>query len=462
MVALTSVALGASLYLALRPGRGANLATRPAPNTAAVQPETGPQAEARKLVAHAWTQLNKTGMGRDELQLADSDCERAAALAPNDAEVWAAWSHVGTWYGYQNLDRSAKRRDSARECAERALRLAPRNYEARLAQACFFVRGGSGASGPSARESVGVTEAERVLTELLQERSNEPRALHALAIRLRNNGRTDEALKCLERLAQVPTFAATAWNEIGWMRFLWTIDYRGAIEAADRSIALESFWGNLSLRISLALQWEGDLDRARDNLARLPASALLTDQGVNLASVVYQWRHEPQNLRRVLKEFPRDWLSTSRYVGPKRLVMGLAFAEEGRMETARVEWRAALEIVEQRLSQNPDDRRLLWDKAVLQILLDEMDAGQATFRLYRDYAEEGERDSLRWLLPILAKDRDRVIALLEAESARPKSGLTAAMLRHDPTFDKLRDHPGYQALQARLDADPRFSPKAKP
>ena len=207
----------------------------PALSTSNEPPATVSLSEARKLVAKAWEQLNKTARSRAELEMADRLCQQAAELDPNDADVWAAWSQVDIWYYYTNVERTMGRKEGASSKAARALRIAPDSYEARLAQACFFVR-----EEPH-EKSIFADEAERQLRRLLEEQADEPRVLFALGILLRNGLRHDEGALVFDRLARQPDFAATALSEKGFLRL-----FQGALkggECADQSIAVEPFWG---------------------------------------------------------------------------------------------------------------------------------------------------------------------------------------------------------------------------
>ena len=159
--------------------------------------------------------------------MADEFCKRATEIDPADADAWAAWSQVDSWYIYHNFDTSIGRRDAARSCAARALKLAPSSYEARLAQACYLVRGAAAGTGLG-QVSPFAAEANRLLHQLLGENPDEPRALFALAILQRNLGHADEARIEFSRLVNNPKFAATAWSELAWIEY-----QNGSMSAAE-------------------------------------------------------------------------------------------------------------------------------------------------------------------------------------------------------------------------------------
>ena len=181
------------------------------PSAAPSTSVTFPVSEARQLVAKAWVLLNKPEMTRAVFDAADTLCQRAAVLDPNDPEVWAVWAHVSTWYIFLAFDHSPSRQEAASTSAMHAMQLDPKSFEARLAQAFYWVRGER--VEPSSAKSV---EAERMLRTLLNEKPDEPRTLLALGILLLNKGPAADGLKLLEHLAENPAFTAVALNEIGW------------------------------------------------------------------------------------------------------------------------------------------------------------------------------------------------------------------------------------------------------
>ncbi len=422
---------------------------------AGVEPKAAaaPVSAVRELVAKAWEQMNKAELARAELELVEGFCRQATGLDPDNAAAWAAWSQVDSWYVYHNFDDSTSRREGARTKAARALQLAPRSYEARLAQACYLVRS---TGGRGETTSMFDEEAKGLLTALLQEAPAEPRALLVLGILQRNTGRAAEARATFERLAGNPAFAAQAWNEIAWAAFL-RGDYREAETAVDRSLALQACWPNLSLKVSLAEWWTSDLDLAKTMLEKIPVTERQEDHGVTMACFLYYLRREPENLLRVLAAVPRDWLRSNAYDGPKAFLAGLAHHLAGRTDSAQLQWQTALQLTEQRLAARPDAGNLLAWKGQLLARLGRRDEAERTLRLAYDAgAKSGGFGGTHAPIinEILLGHEDAALTLVEA------TDLTAAVYRNNPDFDPLRANPRFQAALARLEADPRYSPQA--
>jgi len=449
-VAIGLVLFAIALYLFLpRPFYTVHdAAAKPVAATASV-------SEAQQLVAKAWAQLNKPELARAELDVADGVCRRATELEPNNADAWAAWSQVDSWYVYHGLDDTASRRESARTKAAHALQLDPGSYEARLAQACYLVRSPGGHGGTT---SLFDEEANGLLATLLREQPAEPRALLAFGILLRNTGHAAEARQTMERLATNPAWAALAWNEIGWAAYL-TGDSRAAETAADRSIALQSCWPNLALKMLLSELWTGDLDEGRRVLDKIPPAVRQEDHGVAFACQLFYYRREPQNVLRVLESVSRDWLRSNAFEGPKAYWAGLAHELAGRKESARLQWEAALQQIEQRLARQPEAGGLLWWKGYCLARLGRRDEAGKYFQLARESGANLETVSGvsgRVVGEILLGREDEAVDLLE----NVESLTTAAWVRLYPGFDPLRKNPRFQALLARLEADPRTSPRA--
>ncbi|MEO6002909.1 MAG: TIR domain-containing protein [Opitutus sp.] len=457
LLAFGLLVAGCVAYVVLKPNRNsreiaASSASAPAlDGKTAGQSAAAQQSESDKLVDKVWVQLNKTELSRAELEIADSHGKRATELDPNDADAWAAWSQVDSWFVAHGLDTTAERREAARNKAAKALQLAPANYEARLAQACYLVRGGGDLVAPSDTRA-----AEKLLQSLLRERSDEPRALLALGILQSNAGRASEARATYDRLAGNPTFAVIAWNEIGWADLV-AGNYAEAEVAADRSIALQSYWGNLTLKALLAVWWRGDLDLAKSTFDLIPAAVHQEDDGVANDCQLLFFRREPEALLRLLDGVPRDWLHSNAYDGPKAFWAAAAQEQLGRPERARLQWQTALTQIERRLADRPDADALLRLKATALAALGQGAEADRIVQLARESVSAGSIQS--FVRDVATQLRlGHSAAALDLLEHEPR--LTAAACRITPQFDALRSQPRFQALLARLDSDPRASPQA--
>ena len=421
--------------------------------SAAPGPADAPASPARPWVAKVRVELNKTELARAELDTADVLCQRAVALDPADADAWAAWSQVNTWYIYHNLDATPRRRQAAQDDYSRALQLAPASYEARLAEACYWVRGQGGHMGDVSPHAA---EADRLLRTLLQEKPDEPRALFALGILRRNTGHLPEAVAAFDRLARNPAFAATAWSEEGWAYFLFA-DFRAAERATDRSISLQPFWGNLGLKTLLALTWQGDPALAQATIGRMPASALQEDIGATLAIEVSQWQRAPATTLRILAGLPRDWLHSNSFDGPTALLAGEARLAAHQPEAAQGDLRRALNLIDQRLTDDPNNAHLLGLKAETLHELGLPAQAEGIYHLLREVQDSPPDLALQALFEPAA-----AVARLQAGVGQPPASpaTTAAALRLDPRYDPLRGDSHFAAILARAEADPRRSPAA--
>ncbi len=424
-------------------------------NTRTSSAEPTPSSEERQLVAKAWEQMSNTEADPEGLALADGFCRRASELDPMDADVWAAWSQVDSWFVTWGIDDSAERREAARSNALRALKLAPHSYEARLAEACYLMRAGPWTNFVPTSGS----EADRLLRQLLKEKPDEPRAERAFVVLQTLLGHQDEARGALTRLTRNPQFAAWAWTNIAALEMTSSPADTAVAEAAiRRSLAIRPLKGAVEWIVTIDLRWKGDLDAAGADLESIPASILQTDYLVWDVYSVYYWRREPDKLLNYLQGIPRDWIHAPVFNAPTSMLIGNAQWLAGRKDAARAEWRKALELVEQRLAEHPTDALQEDQKGMLLGYLGEYAEAEKSMQLAADMTGQ---EAFDWgdlmQLKMAEGQLDAAMEIL-AKHIAPTS--TAASMRVSPGYDRLRGSPRFKAILAQAEADPTRSPNA--
>ena len=343
---LVPTTVGIALIAALavwRPWRSTNVSVLPPPpvSSAALSP-------ARALVAKARALFEPTTPSRDDFALAENFCQQALKLDENDAEVWATYAELSSFYFRGGYDTSPERHELARVQAERAVKLAPRSFEARFAKASYL----RGLDGPA------LAEAEKILRELAAENPGDGRVLIALGKVIwgalgpgRNLARGDEALAVFARAEKVASVHAEAAGQRGWLLF--NLErYPEAEAAIDDSLRLEPSGILMGLKVEMAM-WRGDLATAEASLARLPADVLQLDNAVGAAAELWLLAREPDKCLATLSAFTRDYLSSNSYIGSVDGLRGDAYQLAGKTEAARNARQTALRVVDRRIGDQP-------------------------------------------------------------------------------------------------------------
>ncbi len=451
-----AVGIGFALFYALRP-----MFQEPRPKREKTSVEPAPVTEARRLTQQAKELITKTGRGSSKWEAAALLCERALDLDPTDAEAHALASQVDSRLWFHVFDRTPRRSESARSRAARALNLAPASFESRLAQATFLVL----VAGRPQSE-----QAESVLRQLRLEAPSDPRPVNLLGSLMMALERNEESLALNDDEARIPGNEAFGLMQKAWnLHRLRRVAEMGI--ALDRSIELQPIAGSVTLRVYYDLGWWGDRDRALASLNRLPAEELAEDNGISAAVRVHRWRRDPEALLRFLGTVPRDWIWWG-IRGPKAALTGDAHASSGRKIAAQTDWRSALALVDRRLAEAPNDQNLLEWKAYLHARLGDLIAARDAYQRSLEFvpAERGllEIEKLGYIAPAdealseLERRAESTVADMEAKRRMSARFISAADLRLNPAWDPVRSHPRFQALLAKLDADPRFYPTVRP
>jgi TolB-like protein/Flp pilus assembly protein TadD len=438
LVALGLVVLTAA-YLIFKPRRSAEESGKivaDAPHLAAAV--TPPAAvlpavsEARQLVAKAYALIRGLEATREDFTLAEEYCQHAMKLDPDDGEVWAAYAQLNSAFGYRGWDTSSARREQTRFMAERAIRLAPQSAEARMAQA-------------SAWSTFGINrdEREKLLREIVRDAPDNQGALRFLAVTVlaKPNG-LEECLAINERSAALPGGDPLAlFNNA---RYLWTNGQPAkGYEVLQRALAQRTFTSGLVLKVAMEITWRGDLAAAEATLRQIPQSALQEDRANYNAGLLRYTQGNAAAALEAWQSFPRDYYVDFVYEGPKGLLLGLADELDHRDAAAKVEWRAALQLVEKKIAAAPSKPAPYYSQAYLLACLGEKAAANDALRTYEQLASIKYTPEQPMTIP-LAKIYVR-LGRFDEIFAHPPGG-SRTILRISPDFETLRADPRFKSL----------------
>ncbi|HUG10272.1 MAG TPA: tetratricopeptide repeat protein [Opitutaceae bacterium] len=397
--------------------------------------------------------MDKVNVLPGDLNTAAGMLEQAAQLAPNDALVWSTWALLDLRYVSLDFDNTPSRHNVARAHAAQANALDPDSRETRYTQAEVMR---SLAWDPATQAA-----AEKVLRPMLSEAPQDGRVLIPLGWVAFAQGRLDDAVAHFERAALLPACAVHAT----YCKAL-VLALRNHFEACDRALdqllmlAPTHAFG-LCQKAALSLAWHGDLEASRAFIERVPPQMRVEDMSASFAYGVYMTRREYDLAVQAIRAVPRDYLSAQPGPGPSGFYIGEALAAAGKNAAAEIEWRSALATVERRLAEAPSDETLMKFKALLLARLGDRVAAERVWKAVVELHGDMAWGNMAPLLHVVFLPPDEAIAWLNDRLADPQYWFTAAILRLSPLYDPLRSNPKFTALVEKMEADPRFSPKAK-
>jgi TolB-like protein/Flp pilus assembly protein TadD len=365
--------------------------------------------------------------------------ERAVELDPEFALAHALLSQAHSQYYHYKYDFTDARRAKARRSAERALELQPDLAEAHLALG--FYHYWCHRDYDSALAEIATAE---------RGRPNNPEVLTAKWAVARRMGRWQEALATLERASEIdPQGYLTLYEWGGTLTMMRR--YADAEEQLRRAIDVAPDRPDAYSYAALNyLLWDGTTERARRLLLDVPT--VNDPRLVHLALLFDYYDRDFGALRAGIERLRDDAIALETAYLPKELLRCIALEGGGDGDRARVACESAGAVLTGELGRRPYDHRLYSALGLAYAYLgrddDAVTAARRAVEMWpvsKD-AFEGARPAIE-LAKVYARvgDHDRAIDQLEDLLSIP-CRLSVPLLRLDPAWDPLRDHPRFQEL----------------
>jgi serine/threonine-protein kinase len=384
-----------------------------------------------------------------DFQIAIQMYQKAVELDPDFALAYARLSivHSGMWWFFYG--RTQERLAVAREAVDRALRLDPDLPEAHEALGWYHYWGH--------------LDYDRALAEFAIAQKGQPNSADlflGIGAVQRRQGRMVQALANLEKAVERDPRSAPKANEVAHTHFL----LRNPVEAGrfyDRAISLSpdlaGLYANKARRQHLRL--EGNAERARAVLEEARSLGLAEDRFIAYTWVLLEiWDGEYQQALDRLALVSSEVLYEGNYsFVPKARLYAQTYGLMRNWQLEQAYHDSTRSIVETRIRERPDDERyrsalgiayaglgrkeeaIREGELAVELLPMSKEAFRGAYRvedLARIYTMVGEYDA--------------AIDQLEILLAVP-SPMSVPMLRLEPTWNPLRDHPRFQALLAGED-----------
>ncbi len=385
------------------------------------------------------TSLRPDFWSAESIRVVARSYERAVELDPSFATAQAALAAVLAASYWIGLDRSPERLERARAALDRALELDPDLPMIQFALGTYHA---------ARRDYERAVEA---LETALRGLPNDSELLRALGMLHRYRGNWSEAVEHSARALDLDPQDARLATSLGYTHTLLR-EYGQAEALYRRSLAIHPDQ-MATYVVQILNHWlAGDLDGARQTLAAMPAAD-------HPSALVIRWqqalleRDYPAALER-LEASPLELVEDYLHLFPKSQLVATARMLMGDDEAATGAFASARELLERRLAERPEDPRAHGSLGLVLAGLGERELAIRHGLRAVELAPLSE-DAVSGPIQLenlaatylLAGDHDRAVEQLDLLLSIP-APLSAALLRLDPRWDPLREHPRFRDLTA--------------
>ena len=380
--------------------------------------------------------------GKNDLKIAIQMYEMAVELDPKFALAYAQLSRTHARMYWLYHDRTEQRLAMAKKAVDRALQLDPDSPETHLALGHYYYHGQS--------------DWDRALEEFAIVRKSQPNnsdLLSYIGFVQRRQGKFEEALANIKRASELDPLSNQLTSELG-DTFQLMRNYPEALRYFNRSISLAPDLSDIYyLKAWLYLRWEGSTEQARavveDALKKITSPEDSSIVNLLITLDVYEGNYQKGLDRLSLKS---EDIDTQFSFIPRAMQYARIYKYMNENELAKKYYDEGRSILEAKIRQEPDDARFHSTLGIayaglgrkedairegtlgVEMLPVRKEAMRGLYRvadLARIYAMVGEFDS--------AIDQIEFLLSIPGELSIP-------LLRLDPVWVPLRDHPRFKKL----------------
>ncbi|MBN2131735.1 MAG: protein kinase [Sedimentisphaerales bacterium] len=384
----------------------------------------------------------------NDFKIAISMYERAVELDPEFALAYARLAKVHAWIYWFYYDRSEQRLAKAKQAVDKALQLEPDLPEAHLALGLYYYWGHLD-YGRALDEFA-------IVAKSLPNNSELPEYTGYVQ---RRQGKFEQALKNLKKASELNPRSNIIAREVA-QTFLVLRKYSQAESYYERAILLRPDSPiSYSCMAWLYLFWEGNTDKARAVVDRALQNITSPEQSsiVDLRTTldVYDGNYQQGLDRLSLRSIDIDnqeYIDDQYRFIPKSLRYAEIYGYINNNEMAKTHYEAARNILEARIQEQPEDARLHTSLGIAYAGLGRREEaireGKAGVDLL-PVTKEAWRGLYRveYLARIFVMIGEYNMAIDQIEFLLSVPGeLSVPLLRLDPVWTPLRDHPRFKKL----------------
>ncbi len=374
----------------------------------------------------------------ESLRQAVSMFERAVELDPGFAAAWAYLARAHAQIVHFGFDRSESRISAAREAAQRALELAPESPQSYQALGMYHYH---------AHKEYGLAEEAFAAADRL--RPDLPEVLEGWGLVQRRRGRWEESTRNMEKAVRLSPRDENLLINLG-SNYVYLRRYPEALQVLDRCLEVrpDAYWCQ-NYRWEAFVGLDGTTSRARKVADALPRSGMDIAVFLRYLQAVLERDYE----RAVAELEPADEIIEAGAVHrPTSLLAALALSLQGDSARAREAFERTRRALERDLEQRPEHFEVRTSLGI----------AYAGLGLREQAVREGLRALEAYPLsrdatwgPDLVKDMAQIYTMVgQPEDALGQldrlltipSNFSVGLLRLEPWWDALRDHPGYREL----------------